>query len=356
MAEPKAAAGHPPAAASSSGMPRWLRPLLRQVASVAVTLLGLLALAFFIGRMLPLDPVIAIVGEQAEKETYDMVYRQLGLDRPLWQQFAFFIRDMLSGDFGNALFTGNRVADDLKRVFPATIELATFAILLGVGLGVPSGVLAAVYRDSLIDHITRFVGLLGYSTPNFWLGLMGLIVFYAWLGWVGGPGRLDVIYIDMVEPATGLLTIDALMAGEMDVFWDAFGHIVMPGTILGYSSMAYISRMTRSFMLEQLSQEYITAARVKGQSKWRVVWRHAFRNIMVQLITVIALAYAFLLEGAVLTETVFAWPGFGRYLTSGILAGDMNAVLACVLIIGVIFVALNLLSDLLYRMLDPRTK
>ena len=356
MAEPKAAAGQPPAAASSSAVPRWVRPLARQVASVVVTLLGLMALAFFIGRMLPLDPVIAIVGEQAEKETYDMVYRQLGLDRPLWQQFAFFIRDMLSGDFGNALFTGNRVADDLKRVFPATIELATFAILLGVGLGVPSGVLAAVYRDSLIDHITRFVGLLGYSTPNFWLGLMGLIVFYAWLGWVGGPGRLDVIYIDMVEPATGLLTIDALMAGEMDVFWDAFGHIVMPGTILGYSSMAYISRMTRSFMLEQLSQEYITAARVKGQSKWRVVWRHAFRNIMVQLITVIALAYAFLLEGAVLTETVFAWPGFGRYLTSGILAGDMNAVLACVLIIGVIFVALNLLSDLLYRMLDPRTK
>lgn len=356
MAEPKAAAGQPPAAASSSALPRWVRPLLRQVSSVTVTLLGLLALAFFIGRMLPLDPVIAIVGEQAEKETYDMVYRQLGLDRPLWQQFAFFIRDMLSGDFGNALFTGNRVADDLKRVFPATIELATFAILLGVGLGVPSGVLAAVYRDSLIDHITRFVGLLGYSTPNFWLGLMGLIVFYAWLGWVGGPGRLDVIYIDMVEPATGLLTVDALMAGEMDVFWDAFGHIVMPGTILGYSSMAYISRMTRSFMLEQLSQEYITAARVKGQSKWRVVWRHAFRNIMVQLITVIALAYAFLLEGAVLTETVFAWPGFGRYLTSGILAGDMNAVLACVLIIGVIFVALNLLSDLLYRMLDPRTR
>lgn len=356
MAESKTAAGHTPAAAPSSGLPRWVRPLARQVSSVVVTLLGLLALAFFIGRMLPLDPVIAIVGEQAEKETYDMVYRQLGLDRPLWQQFLFFIRDMLSGDFGNALFTGNRVADDLKRVFPATIELATFAIMIGVGIGVPVGVLAAVYRDSPLDHTTRFVGLLGYSSPTFWLGLMGLIVFYAWLGLVGGPGRLDVSYIDMVEPNTGLLTLDALLAGEMDVFWNALSHIVMPGTILGYSSMAYISRMTRSFMLEQLGQEYIIAARVKGQSKWRVVWRHAFRNIMVQLITVIALAYAFLLEGAVLTETVFAWPGFGRYLTSGILAGDMNAVLACVLIIGVIFVALNLLSDLLYRMLDPRTK
>ena len=161
MAEPKAAAGQPPAAAPSSSLPRWVRPLLRQLASVAVTLLGLMALAFFIGRMLPLDPVIAIVGEQAEKETYDMVYRQLGLDKPLWQQFLFFIRDMLIGDFGNALFTGNRVADDLKRVFPATIELATFAILIGVGIGVPVGVLAADYRDSPLDHSVRFIGLLG---------------------------------------------------------------------------------------------------------------------------------------------------------------------------------------------------
>jgi peptide/nickel transport system permease protein len=160
----------------------------------------------------------------------------------------------------------------------------------------------------------------------------------------------------MVEPVTGMLLVDSLLAGEHEVFGNAFSHIVMPGIILGYSSMAYISRMTRSFMLEQLGQEYIVAARVKGQSRWQVVWRHAFRNIMVQLITVIALAYAFLLEGAVLTETVFAWPGFGRYLTSGILAGDMNAVLACVLIIGVIFVVLNLLSDLLYRLLDPRTR
>ena len=164
------------------------------------------------------------------------------------------------------------------------------------------------------------------------------------------------MFLDMVEPRTNLLLVDSLLASEYDVFWDAFSHIILPGTILGYSSMAYISRMTRSFMLEQLGQEYVTAARVKGQSRWRVVWRHAFRNILVQLITVIALAYAFLLEGAVLTETVFAWPGFGRYLTSGILAGDMNAVLACILIIGGIFVALNLLSDVLYRTLDPRTK
>jgi len=336
--------------------PRWLRVSLRFAGSILATLLGLLALTFFIGRMLPVDPVVSIVGEQADQSTYDMVYRQLGLDKPLPVQFYLYVRDMLSGDFGNALFTGHRVADDLSRVFPATIELATFAIILGVGIGVPLGMLAAVFRGSIIDHAARVVGLLGYSSPTFWLGLMGLIIFYAMLGWVGGPGQLDVSYIDLVEPRTGLILVDALLAGETEVFWNALSHIILPASILGYGSMAYISRMTRSFMLEQLGQEYVVAARVKGLSRWKVVWRHAFRNILVQLVTVIALAYAFLLEGAVLTETVFAWPGFGRYLTSGLLAGDMNAVLACVLIIGMIFIALNLVADLLYRVLDPRTR
>jgi peptide/nickel transport system permease protein len=319
-------------------------------------LLGLLALTFFMGRMLPVDPVVSIIGEQADQATYDMVYHQLGRDKPLVTQFYLFVRDMLHADFGNALFTGHRVADDLAKVFPATIELATFAIIIGVFVGVPLGMLAAVYRGSAIDHIARIVGLLGYSSPTFWLGLMGLIIFYAALGVVGGPGRLDVSFIDMVEPHTGLLLVDSLIDGEYEVFWNAWRHIVLPGTILGYGSMAYISRLTRSFMLEQLRQEYIVAARAKGLSRMRVIWRHAFANIAVQLITVIALAYAFLLEGAVLTETVFAWPGFGRYLTSGLLAGDMNAVLACVLIVGIIFIGLNLLADLLYRVLDPRTK
>jgi peptide/nickel transport system permease protein len=327
-----------------------------RVASILVTLLGLLALTFFMGRMLPIDPVISIIGQQADQATYNMVYHQLGLDKPLTMQFLLYIKDMLSLDFGNALFTGHRVADDLAKAFPATIELASFAILIGVGIGVPLGVLAAVYRNSIIDQIARVLGLLGFSSPAFWLGLMGLIVFYAALGWVGGPGRLDVGFMDEVEPHTGLLLVDALIEQDYDVFWNALSHIVLPGCILGFGSMAYISRMTRSFMIEQMGQEYIISARAKGLGKWAVVLRHAFPNIAVQLVTVIALAYAFLLEGAVLTETVFAWPGFGSYLTSGLLAGDMNAVLACVLIVGIIFIALNLLADVLYRVMDPRTR
>jgi peptide/nickel transport system permease protein len=267
-----------------------------------------------------------------------------------------FLWAMLQGDFGQAITTGNPVRDDLARVIPATIELATVSLLIGVGIGIPAGVGAAVWRGSWLDHIIRFLGLIGFSAPTFWLGLMGLVVFYAMLDLVGGPGRLDVFYLDLVEPVTGMTLIDAPLAGEWDVFWNAVHHIILPASILAYASLAYIARMTRSFMLEQLTQEYIITARAKGLSLSTVVWRHAFRNILVQLVTVVALTYALLLEGAVLTETVFAWPGFGRYLTQSLLAGDMNAVVACTLIVGVVFVALNLLSDLLYRALDPRTR
>jgi peptide/nickel transport system permease protein len=326
------------------------------VLSLAFTFLGLLALTFFIGRMLPLDPVLAVIGDDASQEAYERMYRQLGLDQPLYVQFYQYVRDVLSLDFGRSLTTGRPVVDDLARVFPATFELATVAVVIGTGLGIPAGVLAAMYRDGIVDQTVRVVTLIGYSAPNFWLGLMGLVLFYATLGWVGGPGRVDTFYQWDLEPWTGLYLIDTAVAGQWDIFKNVFSHIILPASILGYGAMAYIARMTRSFMLEQLSQEYVVTARVKGLSYARVVWRHAFPNIAVQVITVVALSYAFLLEGAVLTETVFAWPGFGRYLTNALLAGDMNVVLGCTLVVGVIFVGLNLLSDVLYRVLDPRTR
>ena len=206
------------------------------------------------------------------------------------------------------------------------------------------------------DHLARVVTLFGYSTPIFWLGMMGLLVFYAWLGWAGGAGRIDLAYDGMVPSVTGMLLIDSAIAGDWEAFSSALKHILLPALILGLNSVAYISRMTRSFMLEQLSQEYILTARVKGLSRRKVIWGHAFRNILVQLLTVVALAYGSLLEGAVLIETVFAWPGFGQYLTSSLLLGDMNAVMGCVLVIGFIFVGLNLLSDALYKVFDPRTR
>ncbi|UVC31470.1 ABC transporter permease [Pantoea sp. SOD02] len=335
---------------------RLLRRLSKGVISIGCTLLGLAALTFFIGRLLPIDPVVAIIGDNASQEAYDKMFQQLGLDQPLWQQFVAYVWQLLHLDFGIALTTSHPVVQDIARVFPATLELATVAAIIGVGLGVPAGVLSAMYRNTWFDHLMRFVGLLSYSTPHFWLGLMGLLLFYATLGWIGGPGRIDFIYEFDLQPVTGFWLIDSALSGKWEVFRNVLGHIILPASILGLSALAYISRMVRSFMLEQLSQEYIITARVKGLSWAHCVWIHALRNIAVPTLTVVALSWAWLLEGAVLTETVFAWPGFGRYLTNALLAGDMNAVVGCTLLIGAIFVALNLLCDLLYRLFDPRTR
>lgn len=329
---------------------------LRLAATLATTLLGLLFVTFIIGRVMPIDPVLAVIGERATQAQYDEVFRDLGLDKPLLVQFAIYVRDVVTFDFGTSIRTGKPVAEDLARVFPATFELATIGTLMGVVLGVPMGVAAAVFRGRWIDQVVRVIGLIGYSIPVFWLGLVGLLIFYGILGWVAGPGRLGVFYQGLVPERTGLILIDSAIVGDWTVFRDAFSHIILPASILAYYSLAYISRMTRSFMLEQLNSEYITTARVKGLSDWQVVWGHAFRNIRVQLVTVIALAYANLLEGSVLTEIIFAWPGLGSYITTSLLANDMASVLGGTVLIGAIFVALNIFSDLLYRVFDPRAK
>jgi peptide/nickel transport system permease protein len=339
-----------------ASVPPWLKKTLATVATVAATILGLLFVTFMIGRVMPIDPVLAVIGERASQAQYDETFRELGLDRPLLVQFGIYVRDVLQGDFGRSIRTGQEVATDIARVFPATLELATLGTLIGVILGVPMGVIAAVRRGSWIDQLARLIGLVGYSMPIFWLGLVGLLVFYGILGWVSGPGRVGIFYQGIVEPVTGMLLIDSLIQGEWDVFKNAFSHIILPASLLGYFSLAYISRMTRSFMLEQLSAEYVTTARVKGLSEWQVIWGHAFRNIRIQLVTVIALAYANLLEGSVLTEIIFAWPGIGQYITTSLLANDMNSVLGGTIVIGTIFVAINIFSDLLYRIFDPRSK
>ncbi|PYE80592.1 ABC transporter permease [Pseudoroseicyclus aestuarii] len=323
---------------------------------VVTTLLGLLVLTFVVGRMVPADPVIAIIGDQADQAAYDRVYSDLGLDQPLWRQFASYVGDVVTLDFGESNLTRNAVSTDLARVFPATVELASAALIIGTLLGVPLGVAAAVRRDSWVDHLARVVGLVGYSTPIFWLGMMVLLVFYAKLGWVPSGGRVGIYYEGLIEGPTGFLTLDAILARDWETARSALYHLMTPALILGYANTAYISRMSRSFMLEQLQQEYILTAQAKGASRQSVVWRHAFGNMRVQLLTVIALAYCGLLDGTVLIETVFGWPGLGQYLTTALFFADMNAVLGAVLLIGLISIAINLLCDIAYRMLDPRTK
>ncbi|WP_232823132.1 ABC transporter permease [Oceanibium sediminis] len=326
---------------------------------VVVTLLtfvGLMAITFFIGRVIPIDPVLSVVGDRATQEQYDAAKIAMGLDRPLILQFVSYVGDVFQGNLGQSVSTNRPVADDLARVFPATLEMATLGIMIGVGLGVPLGVWAAARQGTWIDQVIRVFALLGYSVPAFWLGLVGLVVFYANLGWVAGPGRVDIFYDGLVEPVTGLLLVDSAMVGDWDVFWSALDHLILPAAILGFFSLAYIARMTRSFMLDQLGQEYITTARVKGVSEWRVIWTHGFRPIRVPLITVIGLSYAALLEGSVMIETVFSWPGIGNYLTVALLNADMNAVLGATLVIGSVFILINKISDVLYRVLDPRSR
>ena len=324
--------------------------------SVVLSLLGLTLVTFVIGRVIPIDPVLAIVGDHAPRAVYEKTRIAIGLDRPLIEQYWLFLKHLLQGDLGTSVITSNPVLTDLLHFFPATFELATIATVIGIGLGVPAGVVAGATHGRWPDHVVRVVGLFGYSMPVFWLGLVGLFILYGKLGWVVGPGRIDVAYEDFIEPVTGFLLIDSALAREWGAFHSAVQHLVLPSLILGYLSLATIARMTRSFMIGQLSQEYVTVAQVKGRSYWGAVWRHAFPNILVPLITVVGLSYATLLEGAVLTETVFAWPGLGLYITQSLFNADMNAVLGGTIVVGAVFIGINLTCDFLYKLVDPRLR
>jgi peptide/nickel transport system permease protein len=348
-----------PIAAGAGGGPsphRFIAGAANLLFTLSLTFIGLTAVTFVIGRVMPVDPVLAIVGDRASSETYEAMRLQLGLDKPLIQQYLIYLLNVLQGDFGKSIMTTRPVLDDLIRFFPATFELASIATIAGVFIGVPMGVVAAVRQGRLTDHIVRVVGLIGYSVPIFWLGLMALLVFYARLEWLPGPGRIEVYYDGIVEPTTGFILIDSAMQGEWEVFDNALAHLVLPASMLATYALAYIARMTRSFMLDQLSQEYVITARVKGLSELAVIWRHAFRNVLVQLITIIGLTYASLLEGSVLTETVFAWPGIGQYITNSLFNADMNAVIGGTVAVGICFVGINMLSDALYRLVDPRVR
>ena len=337
-------------------IPVWLTSAGKVLVSIAITMFGLLMVTFVISRMLPADPVLAIVSDHASPELVAATREKLGLNHSIPVQFALYIWQVIQGDLGTSLRTNNPVLTDLANVFPATLELATWGIVIGIVLGVPLGVLGAVRKDSWIDNLIRFVGLIGYSMPIFWLGIMGLLIFYAKLDWLPGPGRLDFGYEDLVTPITGIMTVDTLIEGDTDMFWNAVSHLILPAALLGYYSLAYISRMTRSLMLSQLRQEYMLTARVKGVPERRIIWKHAMGNIMVPLLTVIALSYGNLLEGSVLTETVFTWHGIGLYITDSIFGQDLPAVMGGTVVVGFVYILINTATDLLYRFLDPRAK
>jgi peptide/nickel transport system permease protein len=276
-----------------------------------------------------------------------------GLDLPIWEQFWIYLRGLLHGDFGESIASRRPVLDDIREYAPATIELASVSFLLSLVVGLPLGVMAAVKRDSWIDHVARALSLVGVSAPTFWLAFVFLAVFYGALEWAPGPGRLDPVSFPP-EKITGILLIDTAWVGDWDTFRDALAHLVLPSIVLASSTLGLITRTTRAAMLEALSQDYVRVARAKGLRAAVVVLGHALPNAMLPVVTLGGLAYANLLAGAVMTETVFSWPGLGRYTFRSAVAVDFPAIMAVTTIVAAIFVMVNFVVDLSYSLLDPR--
>ncbi|QIX95305.1 ABC transporter permease [Cedecea sp. FDAARGOS_727] len=341
---------------SSHRLRRPLLTLLQGIFTLALTLLGLLLITFALSALSPVDRVLQIVGDHASQSTYDQVRHQLGLDQSLPVQFWHYLVNLAHGDLGTASSTGQPVLHDLLAAFPATLELATLALIIGSVLGVLFGVLCARFAGSPWDLAVRTFTLLGNSVPIFWLGLLMLALFYARLQWSTGPGRLDDIYQYSVEAKTGFVLIDTWLSGDKGAFINAVSHMILPVLLLAYYSLASITRLTRTACLSEMNKEYITLARAKGAGDMAILFRHVLPNIRGTLLTVIALAYTSMLEGAVLTETVFSWPGIGRYLTTALFAGDTTAIMGGTLVIGVSFVIINNLTDILVRATDPRIR
>ncbi|MCD9454833.1 ABC transporter permease [Klebsiella pneumoniae] len=333
-----------------------LTRLLQGLFTLLLTLFGLLLVTFSLSALSPVDRVLQIVGDHASQSTYDQVRHQLGLDQPLPVQFWHYLVNLAHGDLGIARAPGQPVLHALLAVFPAPLELATLALIVGAVLGIVAGVLCARYAGSPWDLAVRTFTLLGNSVPIFWLGLLMLALFYARLQWAPGPGRLDDIYQYTVEPRSGFALIDTWLSGDTAAFKNAIGHLALPVLVLAYYSLASITRLTRSACLSEMNKEYILLARAQGAGEMTILLRHVLPNIRGTLLTVTALAWTSMLEGAVLTETVFSWPGIGRYLTTALFAGDTTAIMGGTLLIGVSFVLINNLTDLLVRLTDPRVR
>jgi peptide/nickel transport system permease protein len=316
-------------------------------------LVGVSIITFVLSQLVPVDPAVAALGQNARDEQIEAFRAQYGLDKPPLQQYFSYVNRLLHGDLGISLRTRRPVAADLGDFLPATLELALAALVVSIILGVALGVLAAVRRNTVLDAIARVFALVGGSLPIFFLGLVVLSVFYTRLRWLPGPGRIDAL---ITPPAriTGMYTIDSLISGDMAAFRSSVSHLILPAVTLGYYSTAVILRMTRSSMLEVLAQDYVRTARAKGLTGRAVVLRHALKNAMIPVLTTVGITFGSLLSGAVLTETIFAWPGLGRYATASAVSLDFPAVMGVALVSAVVYPLVNAVIDVSYHALDPR--
>jgi peptide/nickel transport system permease protein len=330
---------------------------IRRLIMMIPLLLGMTVIAFIVSHTIPVDPVVAAIGDQAaDHPAVVAAFRaKWGLDQPLPIQYLTYLTNLLHGDLGTSLYTHRPVLDDLLTYMPATIELATMTMLISAAVSVPLGILAATRRGGLVDLVIRLVTLVGVAMPIFWLALLALNVLYLHLGIAPAPGRLSV---GVLPPptVTGMYTVDALIAGQFGTFWDAVNHLMLPSLIMACWSLGMLTRVARTNMLAVLPQDYLQTARSKGAEERRVIWRHAWPNAQIPVVTMIGLAYGDLLTGAIVVETIFGWPGIGHYAYEAALAADFPAIMGVTLTFGIIYTLINLAVDLTYGLLDPRVR
>jgi dipeptide transport system permease protein len=332
-----------------------LRFILTRVSLVIPTFLGITMLAFFLIRLVPGDPIETLAGERGiDPQRLEQLRAEYGFDRPIFVQYGIYLARVLHGDLGKSMITQSPVMTEFLALFPATIELALCAIIFALALGLPAGMLAAIKRNSIFDHGVMGVSLAGYSMPIFWWGLILILLFSVQFDLTPVSGRIDVLYY--IEPITGFLLIDTLLSDEEGAFWSAVRHLILPTIVLGTVPLAVIARMTRSAMLEVLGEDYIRTAKAKGLSQFRIITLHALRNALIPVVTVIGLQVGVLFTGAILTETIFSWPGVGKWLIDAIFRRDYPVLQGGALLLGVVVMAVNLLVDLTYGLINPRIR
>ena len=332
-----------------------LRFLISRLALLIPTFIGVSIISFAFIRLLPGDPILLLAGERGlSPERHAELAAQLGFDRPLWQQYLEFLGRLLHGDLGNSLVTKKPVLTEFLALFPATLELAFVAIVIATFIGVPVGVLAAIKRGSWFDQISMTVALIGFSMPIFWWGLLLIIFFSGTLGWTPVSGRISLMYF--FPPVTGFMLIDSLLSGQKGAFTSAVSHLILPSIVLATIPLAVIARQTRSAMLEVMGEDYVRTAKAKGLPFRRVVMVHALRNAMIPVITTIGLQVGVLMAGAILTETIFSWPGIGKWMIDSISRRDYPVVQSGLLLIAGLVMIVNLLVDLTYGLINPRIR
>lgn len=334
---------------------RGLKSVVIRLSQLLIVLLGVTFVTFIVSHVVPGDPARMLLGQRADAQTLEHMRHVMGLDQPVWLQYLDYLWGLLHGELGISIRTQRPVLSELLTYFPATIELTLFAMGFAVISGVALGLLSAAYRDTPIDHGTRVLAILGVSTPLFWLGLMVLLLFYKHLGWLPGSGRIDS-FINPPTHITGLYVLDSILTGDWIALKSSLLHLVLPAICLGYIQLATIARLVRASMIEVLEQDYIKTALANGIPRYRIIYRHALRNALIPTVTLIGLTFGELMGGAILTETIFTWPGMGKYVVDSIAFLDFPAIMGFTILVAIIYVTINMVVDLLYPILDPQIK